>query len=220
MSLGLRLGLPWRSLLLAGLAVGFYLAAGPAPEFWVYARQGLAEGQLWRLLSGHLVHSDPAHLGWDLGALVLLGWAFEPLLRERFWYLLGVAALVIDAGLWFGLSGLARYCGLSGLLNALLAAGLWRLWRQHGRHPLVPAIALLSLLKPLWELSAGQALFTSTLWPSLPEAHLLGLAAGLGYALWTRPGTEVFRLECSRGPTLGVAPSPPGRVQGTGKVPK
>jgi hypothetical protein len=59
--------------------------------------------------------------------LVLLGWASEPLLRERFWALLGVAALVIDAGLWFGLSGLARYCGLFGLLNALLAAGLWRL---------------------------------------------------------------------------------------------
>jgi rhomboid family GlyGly-CTERM serine protease len=217
---GLRLRLPRRSLLLAGLAAGFYLAAGPAPEFWVYARQGLAEGQLWRLLSGHLVHSDPAHLGWDLGALVLLGWAFEPLLRERFWSLLGVAALVIDAGLWFGLPGLARYCGLSGLLNALLAAGLWRLWRQHGRHPLVPAIALLSLLKPLWELSAGQALFTSTLWPSLPEAHLLGLAAGLGYALWTRPETEAFRLGRNRGPALGAALSAPGRVHGTGKIPK
>ena len=28
---------------LAGLAAGFYLAAGPAPDLWVYARQGLAD---------------------------------------------------------------------------------------------------------------------------------------------------------------------------------
>ena len=221
MSAAVSLGLPWRSLLLAGLAAGFYLAAGPAPEFWVYARQGLADGQLWRMLSGHLVHSDPAHLGWDLGALLLLGWAFEPLLRQRFWPLLGVAALAIDAGLWFGLPGLAGYCGLSGLLNALLAAGLWRLWRQHGPHPLVAVIALLSLLKPLWELGAGRALFTDTLWPSLPEAHLLGLAAGLGYALWIWPETAGARI--GRGPgtaTGGAAGSRPEPAQGAGKGPR
>jgi hypothetical protein len=81
-------------------------------------------------------------------------------------------------------------------------------------------MALLSLLKPLWELRAREALFTSTLWPSLPETHLLGLAAGLGYALWPRPETETFRLERSRGPALGAAPSPPGRARGPGKVPK
>ncbi len=213
------LGLPWRSLLLAGLAAGFYLAAGPAPEFWVYARQGLAEGQLWRLLSGHLAHSDRAHLGWDLGALLVLGWAFEPLLRDRFWPLLGVAALAIDAGLWLGLPGLAYYCGLSGLLNALLAVGLWRLWLL-GRHPLVPVTGLLSLLKPLWELAAGKALFTSTLWPSLPEAHLLGLAAGLGYALWTWPETGAVQLERRPAPVLGAARSPPERAQGAGKGPR
>jgi rhomboid family GlyGly-CTERM serine protease len=211
------LGLPWRSLLLAGLAAGLFLAAGPAPDLWVYARQGLAEGQLWRLLSGHLVHSDPAHLGWDLGALLLLGWAFEPLLRERFWPLLGVAALVIDAGLWFGLPGLARYCGLSGLLNALLAAGLWRLWRGHGRHPLMPVIGLLSLLKPLWELGAGQALFTSTFWPSLPEAHLLGLAAGFGFALWIWPETAGVRIGRGWGKATGAALPPPKPPPGVAK---
>ena len=220
MSAAPGLGLPWRSLLLAGLAAGFFLAAGPAPDLWVYARQGLVEGQLWRLLSGHLVHSDPAHLGWDLGALLLLGWAFEPLLRDRFWPLLGVAALVIDLGLWFGLPGLAQYCGLSGLLNALLATGLWRLWRQHDRHPLLPVIALVSLLKPLWELGAGQALFTNTFWPSLPEAHLLGLAAGFGYALWTWPATGAEGRERRPGPALGAAMPPSERAQGAGKGPR
>jgi hypothetical protein len=108
---------------------------------------------------------------------------------------------------------------LSGLLNALLAAGLWRLWRQHNRHLLLPVIALLSLLKPLWELGAGQALFTSTFWPSLPEAHLLGLAAGFGYALWTWPGTGAVLRERKHGPVLGAAMPAPERVQGAGKGP-
>jgi hypothetical protein len=82
----------------------------------------------------------------------------------------------------------------------------------------VPVVALLSLLKPLWELSLGQALFSNTFWPNLPEAHLLGLAAGLGYALWIRVGTGPFRPERSGGPLLGAALSPPKPGRGTRKV--
>ena len=54
---------PWLSLTLAGLTAGLFAAFGPAPEAWVYDRAAIESGEWWRLISGHWVHSDGAHLG-------------------------------------------------------------------------------------------------------------------------------------------------------------
>ena len=62
--------LPWFTLLLAGAAVLIYLVAGPAPAGLLFDRAALANGEVWRLLTGHLVHSDPAHLAWNLAEKV------------------------------------------------------------------------------------------------------------------------------------------------------
>jgi len=64
---------PWRTLFLTGLALALYLLAGPAPEAWVYDRMAIADGELWRLMTGHLVHADGSHALWDIAALALLG---------------------------------------------------------------------------------------------------------------------------------------------------
>jgi hypothetical protein len=76
---------------------------------------------------------------------------------------------------------LTYYCGLSGILNGLLALGLLRLWRDI-RHPLILITGLGAVIKIIWETALGSALLTSTAWPSLPEVHGVGFVCGLLFA--------------------------------------
>lgn len=183
---------PWLTLTLAGSMVALFAALGPAPEAWVYDRLAIAAGEWWRLFSGHWVHSDGGHLGWNLAATLLLGWIVER--WNRSFLLLGLltGSLAVDLMLWLGLPGLSHYCGLSGVLNTLLLVALIAL-RRDTRGGILLMIGVLSLGKILVELLAGQALFTHTAWASVPEAHLGGWLIGLlmiaaGRAIKWTPG--------------------------------
>jgi hypothetical protein len=46
------------------------------------------------------------------------------------------------------------------------------------------------VLKIAWELAAGEAVLTSTVWPSVPEVHAVGLACGLLFGLLTSQLTK------------------------------
>ena len=173
--------LPWRSLLLAAAAVAAYLVYGAAPTEWVFDRSAIGQGQWWRLITAHWVHGDLAHASWDIAALLLFGVVFEERLRWRLPLVLLVASLGVDAWLWWGLPALHYYCGLSGILNGLLALGLLGLWRE-ARHPLILLTALAAVLKIFVEMQLGQALLTSTVWPSVPTAHAVGFLCGLALA--------------------------------------
>jgi rhomboid family GlyGly-CTERM serine protease len=173
--------LPWRTLLLSAIAVAACLALGPAPEAWVFDRAAIAQGEWWRLLTGHWVHSDWQHARWDIAALIVFGLLFEARLGWRLPLALLVATFGVDAWLWWGDPDLHRYCGLSGILNGLLAAGLVQLWHDL-RHPAVLLTAAGAVLKIVVEMHAGQALFTQTAWPSVPAAHAVGLLCGLAWS--------------------------------------
>jgi rhomboid family GlyGly-CTERM serine protease len=174
--------LPWRSLGLAGIAVALFWLAGPAPEALVYDREALTDGEYWRLVTGHLVHSDTEHVLWDIAALVLLGGLFEQRLGRWLLPVLAGAALAIDCWLYWLLPEVSLYCGLSGVLNGMLAAGLLLMWND--RNDLVVLlVAAGAVSKIVVETANGGALFTDTLWPSLPIVHGVGFAAGLAVVL-------------------------------------
>ncbi len=164
------------SVFIAALA---FLVNGPASELLVFDREQIALGQWWRLLSGHWVHSDLQHLLWNLAGLSVLGLLFEPLLgARRMFQVLVTGMLVVDLCLWFLLPELLFYCGLSGILNTLLFAGLWLAWRDR-RHPVYLLVGSGALVKVVIETFMQTAVFTDTLWPSVPLAHLSGLVAAL-----------------------------------------
>lgn len=176
--------LPWRSLLLAVTAMAAYLVLGAAPVDWVYDRMAVADGEWWRLITGHWVHSDPVHAGWDIAALLLLGLLFEERLRWRLPLVLLVASMGVDAWLWWAVPTLRYYCGLSGILNGLLVLGLARLWRDQ-RHPLILLTGIAAASKIAMEMLLGQALLVQTAWPSVPSAHAVGFFCGLLLAFVT-----------------------------------
>jgi rhomboid family GlyGly-CTERM serine protease len=169
--------LPAGSLLLTVAALVLWYAAGPAPAALVFDRVAIGDGQWWRLISGHWVHSDAPHALWNISALAVLSALLEPALRWRLLAALLAGMLAVDAWLWWGLPGMQRYCGLSGILNAVLAAGVIALWRET-RDPLVGLVGFGAVVKVVAEMTLGQALFTHTAWASVPTAHAAGLLAG------------------------------------------
>jgi len=170
--------LPWLSLTLAGLMAVLFAALGPAPEAWVYDRAAIIHGEWWRLLSGHWVHSDGGHLIWNLGALLVLGWIIETRNRVMLFTGLLTGTFGVNLMLWLTLPELARYCGMSGVLNTLLLFAFAALWCV-ATAPVLTVIGTLSFAKILVEISAGQALLTSAAWESVPQAHLAGWLIGL-----------------------------------------
>ena len=96
-----------------------------------YERAALADHQLWRLLTAHLVHLGPLHLFLNLAGLVLI--------CELLWLELpvrhGVAvvassAIAVSLLLWTFQPQVQWYAGLSGLVHALWAACVTALlWR-------------------------------------------------------------------------------------------
>jgi rhomboid family GlyGly-CTERM serine protease len=175
---GRHLTLPWETLSLAAVAGIVYMALGPAPGNWVFDWVAIADGEIWRLVTGHWVHSDPSHAFWNIAALILMGLLFERRLQSLLLKSLFVGTVAVDAWLWWGDASLAYYCGLSGILNSLLVVGLVRLWQDHP-HPLVLLIALVAVAKIASEMIMGRGLVTHTAWPSVPAAHAAGFVGGV-----------------------------------------
>ncbi|MET0118692.1 MAG: rhombosortase [Sedimenticola sp.] len=169
--------LPWRTLGLTGLTLVLYLLLGPAPETLVLDREAIAAGEWWRLITGHWVHGDPQHLLLDTAGLFILSLLFE---RSPAWIygtFLVSAMLLLDLMILLWLPWLETYCGLSGLLNALLAGGMLLLWRDSGDRLYLLVLAA-AAGKIAVEIALDQALLSDTLWAPLPEAHAFGLISG------------------------------------------
>src|SRR5262245_40071200 len=64
-----------------------------------YERSAVLAHQWWRLLTGHLVHADARHLGWNLLGLALVWWLFANQYTVRAWIAILLASTIaIDAG--------------------------------------------------------------------------------------------------------------------------
>ncbi len=183
--------LPWLTGLAVAIAAGLWLTQGPVPEALVFDRLAIADGEWWRLFTGHWVHSDGEHAFWDIAALAVAGALVEGGGRWRLALAAVAGGLAVDATIWWWLPELQRYCGLSGLLHALFALALADLW-QRTRQPVVLAVGAILAGKLLLELVAGRSLLLDPSWPGVPLAHLAGLAGGLlcigGRWPWRTPG--------------------------------
>jgi rhomboid family GlyGly-CTERM serine protease len=170
--------------------VGLHLAPG-APEWLAYDRHAIASGELWRLVTGHLIHWSRDLLAWDVAVFAALGALCERRSRRRFLVCAVGSALAISAVLWICEPQLGRYGGLSGIdsaLFALLAVDLTReQWRDGRRSGVWLALALFAgfALKVAFEFASGTAVFVGDLPPGIvpvPAAHLAGAAVGIGCA--------------------------------------
>ncbi len=185
------ISIPWLTI---GLCLGsllLFFSLGAAPESLLYSRPAVSKWELWRLFSAHFVHCDPAHLGWNLSGLLILGALLEQRLGARILGVIGISCLGVSGWLWTMKTELLLYCGLSGMLNGLLAVLLVILWRE-SRHPLLLFVGAGAVLKIAIEGASGQAIFTQLSWASVPGAHGAGLVAGILYLFIKRCKGKIF----------------------------
>jgi rhomboid family GlyGly-CTERM serine protease len=162
---------------LVGLIVALNATGEWGRHSLAYERSGLLRLQWWRLLSAHLVH-----LSWRHALLNCLGmailWAlfareFSP---ARWLWIALLAALCLDAGLWFLQPQIDWYLGASGVLHGAWAAGACAAYR---RGEAIGAVLLLLLvIKLIYEQQSGVSIFEGDL-SLAPAAHLFGALGGL-----------------------------------------
>ncbi|RTE65782.1 rhombosortase [Amphritea opalescens] len=161
-------------------------------ELSYFDQQLIQQGQLWRLVSGHLSHTSSSHLLWDLLAFALAAGYLELHSPKYLLAALLAAVFLLDVHLMSPASGISRYAGLSGLLFAPLTLSLVIFARQqpslNGWLPL-----LICLGKLIWEQFSQQALLSQSAWPAYPTAHLVGSLAGVVVILGWMIETDKFK---------------------------
>lgn len=160
-----------------------------------YDRVAVLGGEAWRLVTGHLVHADFAHLGWNLGGLALVGWLFGADYGRGTWLaILAASTAAIDVGFLLLQPQLAWYVGFSGALHGLMAAGML-CWVRRDRDWITVFVFVLFVSKLAWEQFAGPLPFTATTLtvPIVVAAHTYGALGGAAAALWV-----LWRRENSR----------------------
>lgn len=166
-------------ILLAVVVIGLALGGEQARLALRFDRGPIADGELWRLLSGHVVHLGWRHALLDLAAALMIGTLFADRFGLARWLWVGLAsAFAVDAGLWWLKPAIDWYVGLSGVLHGALAAVVVSLAREGERAGYFLLAALLAKLAfeqwfgPLWmtaEAAGG---------PVIVAAHLYGALGG------------------------------------------
>ncbi|MEJ2060687.1 MAG: rhombosortase [Gammaproteobacteria bacterium] len=171
--------LPLIVALLAVLAQAFGLA-----QTLQYQRGLIAHGELWRLLTGNLVHLGWVHLGRDLLGLFLIWLYFFPYQSERAWLMLMLTAgLAVSLGLFVLSPQIKWYVGLSGMEYGLFCAGALLEWKRSRWLSIVMLVLMWALVSytvavgPLPGEDAGLG------GPIVSQAHLYGALGGLAFIL-------------------------------------
>lgn len=187
---------PWTNALIACIGVVFvvqYLVGLENSVLYVgLVKQAVWQGELWRLLTGTLVHAGVLHVGLNLLALNWLGRLVEGLAGRAYLAVVFLVAaltgslfslLLLPAKTSVGASG-----GIVGLLGFLIVLAYTQ------RH-LLPAGVLRSLITNVIYIAVFGVLAFNVI---DNPAHLGGLIAGLVLgALWTGNPASVLPLEPS-----------------------
>jgi len=153
-------------------------------SFFVYQRLSISKGEIWRLFTGHFLHTNSYHLLLNLAALIML-W----LLHGRFYTQVNYAllflfsALSTSLGIYYFSPDLLQYVGLSGVEHGVLVFGAIMDIRSKNR---VGYLLLLGLcLKIVYEQTYGASTEVSNLINAniAIDAHLWGALGGLLFAM-------------------------------------
>lgn len=164
-------------------------------KLFEYDHTAIGAGQVWRLVTGHLVHWSFEHFFWCALVLLGFGWVCEKFNRKGFITVLILSGLTASAAIWVWMPGMAAYRGLSGVGSGIfMLCTLW-LIRDCFRNKqwlLFSAAGLAVLvfwLKITFESVNGTAIVVRSedLFVPVPLVHFAGGICGIIGGLWFRP---------------------------------
>lgn len=143
---------------------------------WTWSRSAIAEGEWWRLLSGHLLHVSVWHGLVNILGLAILWWIFRRDFRWHEWAFIALISLAsVNIGLW-SWTTLEWYAGASGWLHGVAAAGVLLLLRQGERWGWwLAGVGLLKIAAEFW----WPAEISGTTVPVAAPAHFFGVLGGI-----------------------------------------
>jgi rhomboid family GlyGly-CTERM serine protease len=196
-----------------GLLTGTPAWGGAFVSALQYDRTSILDGQVWRLITGNLVHWSFEHFALDVGAFLVVGFLYEPIIRRIYPWLMLAAASTVGVVLFLFQPELTIYRGLSGVDSGQFATALGieclLAWRQQRRWLWVGPAAAIFVLKILYECGTGRLFFgTESLGDigrPVPLSHAAGVVAMLGFVtLCVLVRSSVFRTEPTDGPACDI----------------
>jgi rhomboid family GlyGly-CTERM serine protease len=174
-----RLSRSGAPLVIAVLCIALALGGDVARELFRYDRAALADFELWRLATAHLVHLSIGHTALNVIALAIIALLFESVLDSFDWIVAAaMSALAIDLGLYAASPEVAWYVGLSGALHGIMVAGALTLAIARSRFGAIMLVIVVA--KIAWEHFAGPVPFSELTsgGPVVTDAHLYGAVGG------------------------------------------
>jgi rhomboid family GlyGly-CTERM serine protease len=176
----------------AALILAAYIAGAfgdVARDFLMYDRGAIESGELWRLLTGHLVHLSLSHLHLNMLGLALTWMLIGGHYTVPEWLIVTATSLVTQSlGFWFIDVDMLWYVGMSGLLHGLMIAGAIRGLQRFRTESII--LCVLVVAKLVYEQLIGPlpGSESSSGGNVMVNAHLYGAVGGTlaALSLWRR----------------------------------
>jgi len=164
----------------------------------IYDRAAISHGEIWRLLSGNLVHFSIAHLLYNLIAWLIAGtiieihgYRFFPVLCFSSSLLIGIALFILEPELYL-------YAGLSGVVSAAVTYLCLQGMSEKGVWRWLCAATLAGLIaKTVIEMITGSSFMlqiSEENFVPVPLSHLVGIVAALLLYLFLRITSPLRRF--------------------------
>ena len=164
----------------------------------VFKRDNINQGEVWRLFSGNLVHSNFPHLALNVTGLVICGFLFfDYISPQKFLVSLVFLSLCVGFGIYFFSPALMWYAGISGALYGLFIVGGFFAIINKDFVTGIPLVVFIPI-KIAWDLFHGGNQSSAELIgvPVATEAHLYGMLGAFTIGLflllqWRRQSKNV-----------------------------
>lgn len=167
-------------LILCAIALLIQLGGNEASEWLRYDREGILSGELWRVVTGHLVHLGWPHLMMNVIGLLLIWLLFGHTIKPTSWLIICLTSTItISSTMLLFNPVLQWYVGLSGVLHGMFVAGAVVSIKAGYRTELM--LLVLISIKLAWEQLRGPLPGSAEFAGGnvIVDAHLYGAISGL-----------------------------------------
>lgn len=182
----------FQGIMLTIFIVSFVIIVFSNPQLsrlFVYNRQAILNGELWRLLTAPLVHFSASHIFWDILVFGIAGFAIQMSGFPCFWIVCGFTTFIPGLIFLVAFPDLEYYGGLSGLATGAVAYFcLCRLFGKRKGRLIWLFILVFMAIKIFVEAAMNEPIFARTdsiPFRVLPSVHIVGYLGALAAIMWT-----------------------------------
>jgi len=169
------------------ICLGIYFLDPLASHWLAYYHTGIAQFELWRLITATFCHTNFNHLAMNLlGLVIILGLFINAFKNKRLLPLILFNSLFIGLALFLFEKEVIWYVGFSGVLHGLFSYGAMHDIHQKDRWGYLLGVGVVAKIAHEQFFGAEQTTIYLIGAPVLVNAHLYGMLAGISFYLISR----------------------------------